>query len=218
MNKLQNITQKTYDTISSDWDTKREYVWKPVKQFLENQDNKQKLKLLDLGCGTGRHLELAQKIGYENLNLTGADYSIGQLNIVKQKGFQIKKTDLEKLEFNNEEFDLIICIAAHHHLLEPNKQLSSLEEMRRILKNDGKILLSNWFPSKDFIEQQLKKKKFEFIDKQKVKVTYTFNKQKLDRYYYLFEEQELQQLCNKAKLKIIKKEFDNGNIYLTLTK
>jgi len=218
MQDFNKINRETYDNISSDWNEKRKYNWTPVVNFLDSFENKEKLKLLDLGCGTGRHLELAEKLGFTNENLIGCDFSSGQLEIVKKKGFKTKQCDFENLDFKTCEFDIIICIAAHHHLLEKEKQLESFVEMKRILKQEGKILLCNWFPENFFIETQIKKKKFEFIDneKKKVKVTYTYENKKYDRYYYLFEKEELETLCKKAGFKVINIEIFNGNIYLEL--
>jgi ubiquinone/menaquinone biosynthesis C-methylase UbiE len=212
------ITKNTYNSISENWDSKRQYIWKPVKEFLESFENKGKLKLLDLGCGTGRFLELAKELNYENKNLIGCDYSTSQLEIVKSKGFKTIQGELTNLPFENKSFDIIICIAAHHHLLDKEEQLKSLNEMKRVLKSNGKILLSNWFPEKEFVEEQIKKNKFEFLDTnmQKVKVTYTNENKKLDRYYYLFKEKELIDLCKEADFKTEKKEYDKGNLYLTL--
>lgn len=218
-----NITRDTYDSISLNWDTKREYVWKPVKEFLEGFDGKKsrdKLKLLDLGCGTGRHLEFARKLGFDDTNLIGCDYSSGQLQVVAKKGFKTVLCDLQSLEFNSDEFDVIVCIAVHHHLLEKDSQLTALKEMRRVLKSGGKLLLSNWFPEKEFLDKQLKKGKFEFLDNynKKVKVTYTDLEQdkKFDRFYYLFSESELVDLCKMAGFEVVCCEYDSGNLYLTL--
>lgn len=212
------INKETYDFVSVDWNEKRRYFWKPVVNFLESFENKDKMKILDLGCGTGRHLELALKLGFKKENLLGCDFSEGQLRIVKQKGFNTKICDLTKLEFDLEKFDIIICIAAHHHLLEKDKQLQSIIEMKQILNDKGKILLCNWMPEKKFIDEQIKKKKFEILDddEKEVKVTYTFKNKKYNRYYYLFEKKELENLCKKAGFNIITSEIYEGNIYLML--
>lgn len=210
------ITQETYDIISKDWEEKRKYSWKPVEEFLENITDKKNKKLLDLGCGGGRHLEIAEQFGFEKQNLLGCDYSNGQLKTVKEKGFDTQQANLTNLPFEDNSFDTIVCIAAHHHLLEKGEQLQSLKEIKRVLNKEGKILLSNWFPSQEYIDEQIKKKKFEFISSQKVKVTFTSNNNKYNRYYYLFEEKELIELCKQANLNIEKKEYNNGNLYLTL--
>ena len=219
------INQETYNKISKTWQSKREHPWGPVKEFLSEQENKSKLKLLDLGCGSGRHLELAKRLKFKIEHLTGADLSENLLKITKEKGFKIIQTELINLPFKDKSFNIIICIAAHHHLLKKKDQLLALTEMQRILKSEGKLLLVNWFPEKAYVKKELKKGKFKFIDtkKQKVKVTFTdltthLTSNTFDRYYYLFKEEELIKLCEKANLKILNKKFDSGNIYLELTK
>lgn len=220
MVEFNKVTRETYNTVSRNWDSKRQYAWRPITDFLSSFDNSSNLKLLDLGCGAGRNLDFAVKHGFDKKNLIGCDYSSGQLEIVKEKGFEINLSDLKKLNFSDSVFDVVICIAAHHHLLEREEQLKSLVEMNRVLKNDGTILISNWFAEEKFIEEQEKKGKFEFIDKkrQKVRVTYDFEGKKYDRFYYLFKEDELKELCFEAGFKIIKEEYDKGNFYLTLKK
>ncbi|MDA3855838.1 MAG: methyltransferase domain-containing protein [Candidatus Woesearchaeota archaeon] len=218
MKDFQEITKKTYNTVAENWDKKRQYYWKPVVEFIESFENKNDLKFLDLGCGTGRHLELAQKKGFKKENIFGSDYSKGQLEVVKQKGFQTILSDMQNLEIKDKEFDSIVCIAAHHHLLEKKTQLQSLKEMKRILNEDGKILLANWFPEKDFVDQQIQKGKFLFENenKQIVKVFFISENKKHDRYYYLFKETELIELCKEADFTITKREYNKGNLYLTL--
>lgn len=213
-------TRDTYDSISSNWEIKRRYYWKPVVDFLKKQENKEHIVLADIGCGTGRHLELAEELGFEKENLIGVDFSKGQLEIVKEKGYRINQSDMENLDMEDCSIDVIISIAAHHHLLENSAQLGALEEMKRVLKQCGKILLSNWFPEEEFVEKQLEKGKFEFLDgeKQKVKVTYTHEGKQFDRYYYLFKKDELEALCKKAKLKIVDEIIFKGNLYLELEK
>lgn len=213
-----DINKKTYDKISENWDTKRTYYWKPVIKFVEDIKDKKNKNFLDLGCGGGRHLSLALEKGFSKENIYGLDFSSGQLEVVSKKGFQTILSDLEKLNIEDNSFDTIICIAAHHHLMEKERQLKSLLEMKRVLKDGGKIFLSNWHPDENFINEQVKKGKFEFIDdeKKKVKVTYDLEGEKHDRFYYLFEINELKELCKKAGFKIIDEKLFEGNIYLTL--
>lgn len=225
IDNLKEITKNTYNNISKDWDEKRQYFWEPVVNFVEQIQYKENKNFLDLGCGGGRHLELAEKKGFLKNNCFGCDYSSSQLDTVKKKGFQTIQSDLIDLKIEDNFFDVIVCIAAHHHLLTREEQIISLKEMKRIIKKDGKILLANWFPDEDFLLKQIKKGKFEFVNSDKnlnlknkgvVKVTYTYDDKKYDRYYYLFEEKELVEICSQANLNILKKEYHKGNLYFIL--
>jgi ubiquinone/menaquinone biosynthesis C-methylase UbiE len=216
MRNYKKINQETYNSISKNWETKRDYFWKTVIEFVEKFEKKEELNYLDLGCGSGRNLELADELGYKKENLLGIDFSENLLKIVREKGFQTKQNDLENLYLGENSQDVIVCIAAHHHLLEREQQLNSLKEMRRILKPKGELLLANWFPEQDFVDKSVKKKKFIFIEKQIVQVYYEFERKKYDRFYYLFKEEELINLAQEAGFQIKKQEHSQGNFYLTL--
>jgi len=209
------INKKTYTSISENWETKRRYAWKPVVEFLNNIKEKD-ARILDLGCGAGRHLELAKELGF--IDLTGSDFAQQLLMLVEAKGFKTKLSDMENLQFEDNSFDIILNIAALHHLLEQNEQLRALQEMKRVLDDKGLILLSVWMPSLEFMNNMIAKGKFTFLDKKRAKITYTAERKVFDRYYYFFEEQELIGLCKQAGFNVIAKQYDKDNLYIVLKK
>ena len=95
-------------------------------------------KILDLGCGNGRNMT------YENMIFTGYDSSEEFIQICKSKGLDAVEGDMCNLPFETNSFDHIICIASFHHLITTERREKALEEMVRILKPGGKILLSVW--------------------------------------------------------------------------
>lgn len=212
---FKEINKETYNIISKEWETKRDYYWDHIVDFLKSFENKENINFLDLGCGSGRNLELAKELGFKNI--LGCDFSKELLKICENKGFRTNLSDLEKLNIEDNSQDLIICIAAHHHLLEKEQQINSLKEMRRILKENGRILLANWFPSDEFILKAKEKGKFIFIDKQKVEVYFQYKRKKYNRYYYLFKEEELIDLCKEVSFKINSTSEFKGNLYLELS-
>ncbi len=106
--------------------------------FIEKEISYNKnLKILDIGCGTGRHSIELTKRGY---NVTGIDLSDSQLKRAKEKASQqnlkieFQKHDARNLPFNNE-FDLAIM------LCEGGFPLMETDEMNyEILKNATKSL------------------------------------------------------------------------------
>jgi 2-polyprenyl-3-methyl-5-hydroxy-6-metoxy-1,4-benzoquinol methylase len=102
--------------------------------------NKQ-ARILDIGCGTGRHaIEMAQR-GYHHI--TGVDLSDAQLTRAKEKAqeknlkIDFQKHDARDLSFHDE-FDLVIMIC------EGAFPLMETDDMNyRILKNAAKSLKSN---------------------------------------------------------------------------
>lgn len=83
-------------------------------------------KLLDVGCGNNLFKE------YYGESMVGVDvFQWGTVDIVVQK--------TSELPFNNEEFDTVTIIAALNHI--PNRQ-DVLQEIYRVLKNDGRLIIT----------------------------------------------------------------------------
>jgi len=89
-------------------------------------------RILDIGCGTGYHMRLAK-------NATGIDISEGMLKIARERGFDAKRADAEKLPFKNESFDTIFCFFS---VLNMCNYRNAVKEMARVLKPGGLVLLS----------------------------------------------------------------------------
>jgi len=135
--------------------------------FIEQELGYDKSKrILDIGCGTGRHaIELAKR-GYK---VTGIDLSESQLKRAEQKAkdknlhVDFQRADARNLEFANE-FDLVImlCEGAFSLMETDEMNFSILENATKALKNKGKIIfttLNALFPLyhsvKDFMNNNL---------------------------------------------------------------
>ncbi len=139
-----------------DWDdifTKRGKVFTNPHQDMERLTKIFKengvQRILDLGCGTGRHLLFFSK---KEFDVYGIDKS--------QKGLDIAKNwlDEEKLSaelthqridqrfpYENDFFDVVISIQVIHHNL-MKKILFSVKEIERVLKPKGFIFITVPFP------------------------------------------------------------------------
>jgi 2-polyprenyl-3-methyl-5-hydroxy-6-metoxy-1,4-benzoquinol methylase len=129
--------------------------------FIEKEINYDKsLRILDIGCGTGRHSIELTKRGYD---ITGIDLSESQLNRAKEKAiasnlnidFQIH--DARNLPFNNE-FDLVIMLCEGSFPLMETDEMNYeiLKNVSRSLKENGKIIfttLNGLFPLYHSIEK-----------------------------------------------------------------
>ena len=135
--------------------------------FIEQEINFDKSKkILDLGCGTGRHaIELARR-GY---NVIGVDLSASQLNRAKEKakenGVAVRfiQEDARELNFMDE-FNLVIMICEGAFPLMETDEMNYkiLENAARSLKSKGKIIfttLNGLYPLfhsvKDFVNSDI---------------------------------------------------------------
>lgn len=98
--------------------------------------------VLDLGCGTGKFM---QKFYKETTKYYGLDLSNEQLNIAKEK---VKDSNVEFICCSAEDIplpdnsvDVIISTWVLGTILEEDRRNKVLEEMKRVLKEDGNIYL-----------------------------------------------------------------------------
>lgn len=198
------LVTEAYRPIAMDFNDTRYEPWDWQRKFLNEIGDG---FYYDIGCGGGRLL---------NNNSIGIDTCDEFIDIVRLKGLSCVKADMTQIPFRDESADAIICIASFHHLSTKERRIIALNEMYRVLKSTGKMLISIW--SK--IQPNDKKGKHKFPNYGDVIVPW-FNKQKLklcDRYYYIFEESEIRALFELIGFKIISYEWNYGNDIYVLGK
>jgi len=131
--------------------------------FIERELNYEKnLRILDIGCGTGRHcIELAKRY----YQLTGVDLSVSMLKRAREKALRLnlsidfQKQDARNLPFTDE-FDLVmmICEGAFPLMETDEMNFQILQNAAKALKTNGKLIfttLNGLFPlthsTKDFL-------------------------------------------------------------------
>ncbi|MBS3159901.1 class I SAM-dependent methyltransferase [Candidatus Woesearchaeota archaeon] len=114
------------------------YISKAYNElYLEEQLHKLELikeninisgKILDIGCGTGISTKYFNAIGVDPCKELIA---LGEDNLRIGSG--------EELEFKEKEFDFVLCITALHNF---DNYITGLLEMKRVVKDDGIVIIS----------------------------------------------------------------------------
>lgn len=105
------------------------------------------MDILDIGCGTGAHLKLYQD---KNCNVFGVDLSPAMLQIAEKKlgkNANLQQIDATETGFADNKFDLILSSTVLHEM-SPQVRSDVLKEAKRILKNDGHIIIIDFHPGR----------------------------------------------------------------------
>ena len=135
-------------TTPWNWNNVESPFWKvpseDVYYFLHHWKQNGLTKILDLGCGIGRHSILFANHGF---SVTGFDLSKNGLEMLskqsKEFNLHIKTVhgDIIAIPFNNDQFDSILAYHSVYHV-DSSSMIKVINDMARILCNNGEVYLS----------------------------------------------------------------------------
>lgn len=114
--------------------TKRE-----LEFLIKELELEREMKILDLGCGHGRHANRLAELGY---SITGIDITKGFLEIAKtdakKKGLDVRyiQEDMRKISFSNE-FDRVLLLFTSFGYFEDNENFKVIKNVARALIPGG---------------------------------------------------------------------------------
>jgi ubiquinone/menaquinone biosynthesis C-methylase UbiE len=135
------------------------FLSKNFREPLINRFNIEQKRVLDFGCGTGETAILFKK-SFPKTVILGIDVD-SQINQIAMK--KIKKANLdirttiydgELLPFKNSYFDCVTACLVFCNLISLDKK-KSLNEINRVLKTEGQVLIIDWEPHGNKIKRQL---------------------------------------------------------------
>lgn len=109
--------------------------------------SKNKLKILDAGCGEGHLIKTMRKRSGNNMYY-GIDITPVAVKATKKRcpNAKIKVGDIRKTGFKDQFFDVIVCTDVIEHIFDYKK---AMNELKRVLKKDGFLIIS--FPNETLL-------------------------------------------------------------------
>ncbi|MDP3042910.1 MAG: class I SAM-dependent methyltransferase [bacterium] len=154
--KLLEIVKRNYEEIAEDFsETRKKHLWPELLQL--TQDIKNGDKILDVGCGSGRLLEVFKD---RDIKYIGIDSSEKLIDIAQkskipghaarsgagknQKSKFIICDILELSKIPEISFDYVFSVAVLHHLPGEDLRVAALKQLKNKIKPEGKIIITVW--------------------------------------------------------------------------
>ena len=112
---------------------------KYIKDYLKDMKDP---KIIDIGAGTGKYSIALSQDGYD---VTAVELVKHNLRVIENKNSNVKAylgnaTNLSKFDDNS--FDIVLLFGPMYHLITKEEKLKALSEAKRIVKDNGYILIS----------------------------------------------------------------------------
>lgn len=96
------------------------------------------LTMLDVGCGTGYHLNRYRERGFELSGMDGSEEMLRQARLLNPE-IEFQQGDVEELPFPDDSFDFVMCVEVLRYLPDI---APCVAEINRVLKPGGTALVT----------------------------------------------------------------------------
>jgi len=131
---------KYYDLIYS-WKNYQDEI-KKIKKLIKKYKNSDGKELLDVGCGTGKHLEYLK----DDFSCTGSDINVEMLEVARENVKGVIFTEADMITMNLEKkFDIISCLFSGigHVKTYTNLEKTILNFSNHLIKG-GVVIIEPW--------------------------------------------------------------------------
>ncbi|KAJ4791638.1 Alkylated DNA repair protein alkB-like protein 8 [Rhynchospora pubera] len=132
-----NFVHRVYDAIAPHFSSTRFAKWPKVAAFLNSLTPGS--VILDAGCGNGKYLGLNPDCFY-----IGCDISPSLIEICAKRDHEVLVADAVNLPYRDNFGDASISIAVLHHLSTEMRRRKAIEELVRVVKKGGLVLITVW--------------------------------------------------------------------------
>jgi len=181
--------EQVWDSIAKPWKKLRITPIQEVVEFLKNK----KGRILDLGCGNGKHFP------YMKGQVYGVDFSENMLKFSRelaeknQINANLIKSEAYNLPFEDNFFDAVIFVAVLHCVDSKEKREKALKELLRVLKSGKEAFITVW----DYNQERFKDNKKESY------IPWKYDGKEYMRYYYLYDKEEFLDLLKDIGFEIL---------------
>uniref|UniRef100_A0A0E0HL57 Ubiquitin-like domain-containing protein n=2 Tax=Oryza TaxID=4527 RepID=A0A0E0HL57_ORYNI len=128
---------RVYDAIAPHFSSTRFAKWPKVAGFLNSL--RPGSVILDAGCGNGKYL------GFNpDCLFIGCDISPPLIDICAGRGHEVLVADAVNLPYRDNFGDAAISIAVLHHLSTDARRRKAIEELIRVVRKGGLVLITVW--------------------------------------------------------------------------
>lgn len=199
--EILNKVVDDYDSIAVEFDNTRNFPWYEFEIYRELL--KKGETVLDLGCGNGRLYESLKdfNIKYVGIDVSKELLKKAQLKYRKKDGISsavFKEGSFLSIPIKQRMFDKVYCVASFHHIPSRKYRLDALQNIKRVLKKDGTLIISVWNLwqpryRKYIWKTLLNLHKYDFGD-----CFIPWSKSGVMRYYHAFSKSEMRSLFSDA--------------------
>ncbi len=136
------MSRAYFNRLAPVWDeTAAEKDEGKLEKMANRLQIKAKSRVLDVGSGSGVFIPYLLKLAGKEGKVIALDYAQEMLKVAKTKGYQNVEFitgDVVNLPLSSGSFDTVVCYSSFPHF---KNKLKALKEMRRVLKDGGKIFI-----------------------------------------------------------------------------
>lgn len=204
-----------------------------IKNVINFAHIKNSDRILDLACGSGKHLLTLKKMGFPNL--TGLDYNYAKIarKELRPHKILIIEGDMRK-EFGSEKYDVIMIASTSFGYFNDKDNARVLKNCHKALKSGGKLFIDNL--SAEFVLKNFQKKNWTKLNKNvflleereltkdKRHLVSTWNLSKNGQNYELknklrlYSKKEFEELLKKERFNLLKSKENGPHIWLLTEK
>lgn len=136
---MTNKIKNRYNRIAKFYDVLDKPMEMALSKWRKQLASEAKGNVLEVGIGTGRNIPLYS----DKVTLTGIDFSSNMVEISRRKygdrsNVEILEMDAENMAFEDNNFDTVVTSCVFCSVPDP---VQGLKEIKRVCKNDGKIVM-----------------------------------------------------------------------------